>query len=506
MARSVRSIRLAVLCAATLMTGVVAATPGLAAPSQPGQPSVRHDVRSGAALNRDAALAQLNVTPDQAVGAPPRFSTLALVNDPAADRTVRDTQSETTIAVAGRDLVSAYNDSGSFIDRKFHFTGYSTSRDGGRTWQDRGTLPDSNEGDGGDPVLATDTRTGRVYLVTLGFKTGTNLQLFRSDDSGRTFAAPVNATPGFGGTQSFQDKPWMAVDNFPGGGRGNVYIGWRQFGGPGEGMKFTRSTDGGETWGPKRGTTVLPRDGQGAYVVVTPDHCVHYFYLSTVENGANDTRIKVRTSCDQGLTFGPATLVTDLRTNGDNGDLNLNGGLRSNAFPQVAVNPGTGALYATYSDLSGAGKADVFLRTSTDGLTWSAPVRVNTDSTRTDQFFPTVAVTDTGRALLVGWYDRRNDPANYDLQRYSRLATINPTTGTPTFGVDFPLSPSFPVVIGQDPVVNPTYMGDYDQIAAGRDQFFSTWGDNRLRDAFNANQPDVRFARLGDDGTVQVVG
>ena len=239
MSRSVRSLRLAVLCAATLMTGVVAATPGLAAPGRPGQPSVRHDVRSGAALNRDAALAQLDVTPERAVGAPPGFSTLALVNDPAADLTVRDTQSETTIAVAGRNLVSAYNDSGSFIDRKFHFTGYSTSSDGGRSWQDRGTLPDSNEGDGGDPVLATDTRAGRVYLVTLGFKTGTNLQLFRSEDSGTTFAGPVNATPGFGGTQSFQDKPWIAVDNYPGAGRGNVYLGWRQFGGPGGGMKFT---------------------------------------------------------------------------------------------------------------------------------------------------------------------------------------------------------------------------------------------------------------------------
>src|SRR5262249_46332917 len=47
-----------------------------------------------------------------------------------------------------------------------------------------------------------------------------------------------------------------------------------------------------------------------------------------------------------------------------------------------------------------------------------------------------------------------------------------------------------------DPVIRPGYMGDYDQVVADKAYFYSTWGDNRLSDAFHANQPDVPFAKI----------
>ncbi len=64
---------------------------------------------------------------------------------------------------------------------------------------------------------------------------------------------------------------------------------------------------------------------------------------------------------------------------GINGDLALNGGFRTNSFPQAAVNPVSGNVYVVYNDrTAGVDKADVFLRQSTDGgLTWGAQVRVN---------------------------------------------------------------------------------------------------------------------------------
>jgi len=500
------STRLAVVTSACLLASLVGAAPGSAGPAQPagGQNSAGAAL-SGAALNALAAKAQRDRTPAAAaprVAGPDQPATL--VNDPADDNTPQDTQSETTITIAGPNLVSAFNDSGSFIDGESHFTGYSYSSDGGQTWIDQGTLPDSAEGDAGDPVLATDSSSGRVYLSTLGFNTFTNIQVFRSDDNGVTFGPPVNATPGFGGTNAFQDKEWITVDNYPGAGQGNVYLGWRQFGGPAEGIKFTRSTDGGATWGPNQGTPILPGpSGQGAFVVVSPDHCVHVFYGKFTAS----TSIEVRTSCDQGVTFGPPVLVTPIDSNGVNGDLGLNGGLRSNTFPHATVNPRSGTLYVTYSDLTATNGADVFLKSSTDGgATWSAPVRINRDGTDNDQFFPTVGITTTGRALMVGWYDRRRDAANFDLARWSRVAAINATTGALTFSSNFQLGPSFPVVIGQDPVINTVYMGDYDQIAADANNFYSTWADNSLSNAFHANQPDVRFGRVFRDGTILIGG
>lgn len=175
-----------------------------------------NDPRSNAALNLEAAkrYRASKAKPEVARGA--RTLNPGTVNNPAADATAQDTQSETTIAkLGGRNLVAAFNNSGSFIGGADHFTGYAFSSNNGLSWTDAGALPASAEGDGGDPVLAFDPVTGEVYLVTLGFNTGENLQVFKSIDNGHTWSAPVNGTPGFAGSGEFQDKPWMTVDNFP---------------------------------------------------------------------------------------------------------------------------------------------------------------------------------------------------------------------------------------------------------------------------------------------------
>src|SRR5262249_15070247 len=73
--------------------------------------------------------------------------------------------------------------------------------------------------------------------------------------------------------------------------------------------------------------------------------------------------------------------------------------------------------------------------------------------------------------------------------------TISGTTVN--FDTNFRVSSqSFPAVFGQDPVINSTYMGDYDQAAADSNFFYDVWGDNRSSDAFHANQPDVRLAEI----------
>ena len=81
-----------------------------------------------------------------------------LVNNPDADATDQDTQSETTIVLgSGSTVVVGFNDSGSFINDNLQFTGYSRSANGGDSFTDHGPLPLSTGGDAGDPVLARDT-------------------------------------------------------------------------------------------------------------------------------------------------------------------------------------------------------------------------------------------------------------------------------------------------------------------------------------------------------------
>src|SRR4051812_8000792 len=122
-----------------------------ARPGRTGRPAAArpHAVRS--------ALERLE---DRAV--PAAFSNV-LVDNPAADVGTNDTQSETALVLAGSTVLVAYNDSGSNQSNN-KFTGFSVSGDGGATFADRGSLPTSTAGDAGDPALARDAVSGKIYL------------------------------------------------------------------------------------------------------------------------------------------------------------------------------------------------------------------------------------------------------------------------------------------------------------------------------------------------------
>lgn len=417
------------------------------------------------------------------------------VNNRTADVSAQDTQSETAITFGptSSTIVVAFNDSGSNFGGAFHFTGYARSTDAGATFTDMGTLPVSTQGDAGDPVLARSAATGTIILSTLDFSSGNFMQMFRSTDNGVTWGAPVDGTGGtVGGSH---DKEWIAADNFPGTGQGNFYLFWRNFG-TGGGMSITRSTDDGNTWG---GRQVLDAAaGQGAFVAVGPDHSVYAFWL------ASGNVIALRKSTDLGVTWGSQTTVNTLTTGAVNGDLGLSGGFRTNAFPHAAINPVNGNLYVVFNDVGSAvgDNADVYLKYSTDGgATWAPKLKVNDDGGTTDQWQPTIAVTPDGAHIAVSWYDRRINGSLID--RFGAMAAFS--SGTPVFGGNFRISlQSFPVVIGQDPVVNSVYMGDYDYAIADNSNFFVVWGDNRDSLLSHTNQPDVRAANFApeDPGAV----
>ena len=208
------------------------------------------------------------------------------------------------------------------------------------------------------------------------------------------------------------------------------------------------------------------------------------------------------------MTFGAASTVANLVTTGVLGDVGLTGIrvndgppalFRTPLVPQIAANSVNGNIYVAYHDKGTLpDRANVFFKQSTDGgLTWGAPVRINTDATTADQWQPSLAVTPDGSHVGVFWYDRRLDVNNNLIDYFGRIGVVSGSTVT--FGPDFRVTDaSFPPEFGRDPVVNPQYMGDYDQATADDAYFYVAWGDNR--DASVAvptrKQANVRFAKI----------
>jgi hypothetical protein len=438
-----------------------------------------------------------------------------LVNDPLADGTnPHDTQNTAAIALGSDShVIVAYNDSTDTTSRGAPlFTGWSTSDDGGNSFTDRGTPPPSSIlGDNGSPVLQYDSLRSTVILQEQTGDNGGihNLRVYRSTNDGATWMAPVNSTPAFPYEQVGQN--WIAVDNFPGAGQGNIYQAFQSTVGTfvDKGVWVNRSTDGGAHWtnnvpiatiSKYFGPSPFAVRSHGPSIVVGPNasgnHPVYVFWYDTNNCSAGTPRLLMRKSTDLGVTYGPTVLVATY-TGGTVGTTSVgNLGLTvsstdptvfpTNSFPHAAVNPVTGSLYVVYADKDGGNdKASIFFAQSNDGgATWGVTrQRLNDDATNADQWAPSLAVTPDGTEVGVFWYDRRNDPNNSLIDRYGVIGSVNTANNAVAFGANFRVTDvSFPALGGSDVVrgfPGVPRMSAYDQTTADNNFFYTVWGDNR---------------------------
>ena len=324
------------------------------------------------------------------------------------------------------------------------------SFDGGLTWRSGGALRLPPDSGGGNMSAAFDSAGRGFACGSFGsaVKAGTTVLVWRTGDGGRTFTRPVVAGQG-----ANLDRPWLATERYS---PGVVHVVWSEGSAAGvtTGLRYTRSGDGGRTFGAPR-TIARRTTGLGNPIVACgPPGTVYILYSAgrgAVGRAAPDipSTLTVICSHDQGQTFQPPITL------GRSTDFLSFPSLRSgtgSALPAIAAHPGRGLACAAFIDhAAGASRAGVLIAASWDeGRTWSRATATPQD--QIIYFQPQVAIDDAGRigvmavamnqgkasvVLMISEpdslrfgppvtvTDRPFDPAkvNYELGDYQALAT-----------------------------------------------------------------------------------
>jgi len=471
------------------------------------------------------------------------------VNDPGLDNIqifpgfrpfVEFTQSETSIAAVGQNIVATYNTSAfqplvpvpgglAFVHR--FLSGYSSSTDGGKTWVSSFMPPlPGSIFTFGDPAIATD-RTGNFYFAGLGADSAGRftIQVNKSTNGGRTFGAAVLVQQDNGG-----DKEWIAVGKDPGvPGRDNVYVTWTSFQASGAQLRLGRSFDGGASFVTK---TIFapppdpdPTKPQNSLQFSNPvvDPITGRLYIPFIQFSNSDTDfIRVLASDDAGETFSfltfnvagaPSPTVLPVVQAGELVD-GGSGGLRLaiHAGPALAGRVGlrqfvqttrlvtqpafaarNGVLYLAWSQSTSpffgdpnSGSNVLFIRSSNGGATWSAPIQVNPASVSdVHHVLPALDISASGTSVHVGYFTQHADESvDVDLANSQDNGTTFPVNRTVRLtSTPFVLPPTvIRLTAGPTPttnydrtIVSAYSLGEYLSVTAANGSVFVLWGDAR---------------------------
>jgi len=163
--------------------------------------------------------------------------------------------------------------------------------------------------------------------------------------------------------------------------------------------------------------------------------------------------------------------------------------------------PHNGRVYLVYTlnITNQDNNTDIEVSFSDDqGATWSAPVRVNDDTTRNSQFLPAISLDQTSGNLVVTWYDCRNDlglggpgdtnngSPNDDAQFWGAFSTDGGLTFTKNIQISAGTSNSHDSG-------NRIDFGDYTHVAFDAGVAHATWADNSNS---TGNNPDGALHQL----------
>ncbi len=467
--------------------------------------------QGGAGSNVDASS---NGTIEELAPTPNSFGTSDVDLITGTETSPNVTQS-TTFAASNPDnplqIVIGYNDSRGRNASPINIAGASVSTDGGNTFtrltRTNGQSPFDNTF--GDPVVLYNKPSSTWFTVWLdgngtctigGYKSTTP----QDPNSWTHFCVHNN-----GGDD--RESGWAdnnSSSSFP----GRMYISWNDFN-VGVGALFvTYSTDNGSTW--HSPITVANQANFIRNVQITGDKMTGDVYIAGMDEGGggfphNDTNLIFK-STDGGNTWantytGPSFPGPGVTAVGYFADMFSDGGgyWRHEGWGQpAALNHIVHLVYAQHG--AGADPGDVYYIRSTDGgVTFSAPLKLNTDSTTRPQWEPTLSVSESG-TLFATWYDAREsvsctrgDSTVPCYRIWSRKSTDNGVTWLPDSTFSDVVSP---LPAQPDPGIGPTYVSDYDYASSTGNLHLSGWVDGRVAIS-GASQQDAFADRDGPSPT-----
>ena len=301
------------------------------------------------------------------------------------------TQSETSTARCGNQVVVGFNDSGSAFETLFFnggssFSGAAVSSDGGRTFRDIGFInpgPNFTNFVIGDPVLSCTDSSTFYFTQLMTFRDSSSIPqsavvISRSTDGGNTWSDPVIAVNKFiqklaGGflvLGHFLDKSWSAIDPYN---PSRIYVSYTDFDDSGQSpgcgnvvrtaIEVVVSNDGGQTFG----NPIIVDEQCGDNVGVQASHVAvnshGVAYLAWERFTATGLEMRV-THLNPNGTAAPSVLIDQKVIGGDtfgvcsvfgcSFETDLQGEFRDLVGLDLAVDrsggPNDGTVYVTWDD------------------------------------------------------------------------------------------------------------------------------------------------------------
>ncbi|HEY4281823.1 MAG TPA: sialidase family protein, partial [Chthoniobacterales bacterium] len=387
-------------------------------------------------------------------------------------------------------ILVAYNDSRGRNANPINISGASVSTDGGTTFTRltgaNGQSPFS--GTEGDPVVFYNRPTSTWFTVWLD--TGCGAQGL----GGYKSATPSNPASWthfclHNNSQDDRESGWVD-ENSSSPFANRMYVSWNDFNVGGGAIFVSYSSDNGTTWhAPISVTSSFIRNVQ-----ITGDKLTGDLYIAGMDEmgGSLTNRAnKIYRSTDGGNTWintytGPAFPApgrANCTANSFFVCMYAPNTWRHQGWGEPAAYNHVVSLVYDSRNTSNGDPGDVYYIRSTDsGVTFSAPFKLNTDTTTRLQWQPNLSVSDTGSLLSV-WYDERETTtcavgvANVPCYRmWARKSNDNGATWLPDDMFSDVISP---LPAQPDPGIQPNYQGDYDYGSAILTKHLSSWDDGR---------------------------